>query len=79
MPSFNDKISVIRGGQILGQTKAKISPSVIAARATVQIEKGDLIEWESESGLVRVKVMSSSYYGKRPAHYQLRVERLIPK
>lgn len=81
MQSFKDTISVIRDGQILGQTKARISPRVIAARATgaIQIEKGDTIVWESKAGLVRFRVMSASYFGKHPAHYQLQIERLMPQ
>ena len=76
MPSFKDTVSVIRDGKVLGQTKAKISPKVIAARATFQIEQGDVVEWESETGTIRFKVISSSYFGKRPAHYQLQIEPL---
>ena len=78
MPSFKDIVSVIRDGKVLGQTKAKIAPGVIAARATFQIEKGDVVEWESETGTIRFKVISSSYFGKPPAHYQLHIEPLTP-
>jgi hypothetical protein len=79
MPSFKDTVSVIREGKVLGKTKVKISPNVIAARATFQIEKGDVVEWESETGTIRFKVLSSSYFGNHPAHYQLQIEPLTPK
>jgi len=80
MPSltrrFKDTISVIRDGKVLGQTNAQITSNVIAARGTIQIERGDVIEWQAPTGLVRFEVTSASYFGKTPSHYQLRVKRV---
>lgn len=76
---FSDTVSLVKqDGTTIDNLKAHVGKGIIFMLADIPIEKGDVITRLLPTGNVeRFTVIDPVFYkaGRRPAHYQLRVER----